>query len=53
MNDILINEVVVVPLVNRGAEKYAIANELRQENVAGSLFEVLYWNIVNWTASGQ
>ena len=40
MNDILINEVAVVPLVNRAADKYAISTTLRDENVALSAFEI-------------
>ncbi|MGH2558355.1 MAG: peptide ABC transporter substrate-binding protein [Thermomicrobiales bacterium] len=52
MNDHVINEVVIVPLVQRAAEKYAIANSLREENVAGSAWEALYWNVANWTAAG-
>jgi peptide/nickel transport system substrate-binding protein len=48
LNDIVINEVGVVPLVNRAADKYAIATTLRDENVAVSDFEVNYWNIANW-----
>ena len=51
MNDILIDEVVIVPLVQRPAEKYAIANTLRDANVAAGSFEVLYWNIANWNRS--
>ena len=48
MQDHVINNIVVVPLVARAAEKYAIANTLNDENVGGSLFEALYWNIANW-----
>jgi len=48
LNDIVINEVAVVPLVNRAADKYAISNTLRDENVALSSFEYDYWNIANW-----
>jgi peptide/nickel transport system substrate-binding protein len=48
LNDIVINEVAVVPLVNRAADKYAISNTLRDENVAVSSFEYDYWNIANW-----
>jgi peptide/nickel transport system substrate-binding protein len=48
MNDIVINDIVVIPLVTRAAEKYAIINSLRPENIAGGLFEALYWNIANW-----
>ncbi|MFN8592821.1 MAG: peptide ABC transporter substrate-binding protein [Thermomicrobiales bacterium] len=48
LNDIVINEVAVVPLVNRAADKYGISNTLRDENIAVSDFEVNYWNIANW-----
>lgn len=48
MNDILINDVVIIPEVNRAADKYAISNELRNENIALSGFEGNYWNIANW-----
>jgi peptide/nickel transport system substrate-binding protein len=48
MNDILINEVVVIPQVNRAADKYAISNTLNNDNVALSAFELNYWNIGNW-----
>ena len=59
MNDILINEVVVVPLVNRAADKYAMANTLIhggegldvQDNVGLSPYEGNYWNIANWNRS--
>jgi peptide/nickel transport system substrate-binding protein len=48
LNDILINDVAVIPLVNRAADKYAISTTLRDENVALSPFEYNYWNIANW-----
>ena len=48
MNDILIEDVAIVPLVNRSAGKYGIATTLRDENVGVSDFEVDYWNIANW-----
>src|SRR5215204_1403541 len=48
MNDILIEDVAIVPLVNRSAGKYGIVTTLRDENVAVSDFEVDYWNIANW-----
>ncbi len=53
MNDIIINDVVVIPLVNRAAEKFAIANGFVEDNIAGSLFEALYWNIANWVRVQQ
>jgi peptide/nickel transport system substrate-binding protein len=51
MNDIIINDVVLIPLVQRAAEKYALAKSLRKENIAGGPFESLYWNIVNWNTA--
>jgi peptide/nickel transport system substrate-binding protein len=48
MNDVLINDVVIIPQVNRAADKYAIANTLRDENVALGSFELNYWNVANW-----
>jgi len=62
MNDILIKDVVVVPLVNRAADKYAMATSLihgddaegnPQDNVAVSPYETNYWNIANWNRSAQ
>jgi len=60
LNDILIEDVVIVPLVNRAADKYAMATSLihgddaegnPQDNVAVSPFETNYWNIKNWNRS--
>ena len=48
LNDILINEIVVVPIVNRAASVNAISTTLQEENVALSGFEYDYWNIANW-----
>ena len=53
MNDHLINNVVVVPLVNRAADKYAISNTLYDENVAIGPFELNYWNVANWNRKPQ
>jgi hypothetical protein len=47
MNDIIINNHVVVPLVD-AAEKYSHARWLNQENFGAGQFELLYWNIANW-----
>ena len=49
MNDHIVNNIVVVPEVARATDEYAISNTLHNENVDGSFFEVLYWNIANWT----
>jgi len=48
MNDIVINEVVEIPLVQRSADTYGIINTLNADNVAESTFEGDYWNIANW-----
>jgi len=48
MNDTLINDVVIIPQVNRAADKYAISNRLNNENIALGDFEVNYWNVANW-----
>lgn len=49
MNDIIINDNAVIPLVNRAADVYAISRTLYNENVAlGAGFEYNYWNIANW-----
>ncbi|HVL25051.1 MAG TPA: peptide ABC transporter substrate-binding protein [Thermomicrobiales bacterium] len=49
LNDILIDDRAVVPLVQRASDKYGISKTLRQENVAkGVGFEYNYWNIANW-----
>ena len=45
----------MIPIVNRAADKYAISNRLRNENVAKCVgFEYNYWNIANWnTVEGE
>ncbi|MDP9354590.1 MAG: peptide ABC transporter substrate-binding protein, partial [Chloroflexota bacterium] len=48
MNDLLINDAALVPLVHRAADKYASSIRLRNENLAISAFETNYWNIANW-----
>jgi len=52
MNDIVVNDVVVIPLVQRATEKYGIAKTLNNDNVEGGPFEALYWNIANWNRVG-
>jgi len=49
MNDHIITNNVVIPEVARASDEYAISNTLHNENIVGSLFEPLYWNIENWT----
>lgn len=48
MNDILVTEFVVIPLVQRAAEKLGVSTRLRVDNIAGGSFETPYWNIANW-----
>ncbi len=49
MNDVLINDVAIIPEVNRPADTYAISSALNNDNVAlGVGFELNYWNIANW-----
>ena len=49
MNDMLINEVVVIPEVNRPSDTYAISQRLVNDNIdLGVGFELSYWNVVNW-----
>ncbi len=48
LNDIIIEEVAVVPIVNRSADTYAISTTLVNDNVAVGPFDTDYWNIANW-----
>jgi peptide/nickel transport system substrate-binding protein len=48
MNDMLIDDVVVIPIVQRATEKYGLAKTLNKDNIAGGPFDALYWNIANW-----
>ena len=48
MNDIVIDDFAVVPLVQRSSDTYAISNTLNNDNVALSPVEPDTWNIANW-----
>ncbi len=49
LNDLLINDRVIIPEVNRPSDTYAISKRLVRENVAlGVGYELSYWNIANW-----
>jgi peptide/nickel transport system substrate-binding protein len=48
LNDILIEDIAVIPIVNRSASTYGISTTLQEANVATSPFEYNYWNIANW-----
>lgn len=47
LNDILINDSALVPLVNVGG-KNGVSKRLREENIGLTTFEFTYWNIANW-----
>ena len=49
LNDILINDTAVIPMIIRAGDTYGISRTLYNENVAiGPGFELTYWNIANW-----
>jgi peptide/nickel transport system substrate-binding protein len=51
LNDLVINNVVVIPLVQRCDAPYALSARVRPENVAiGPRFAISTWNIANWNA---
>jgi len=47
MNDLVVGDFVVVPLVARSL-LHALSNRLAAENVGASSWEPLFWNIANW-----
>ena len=55
LNDLVVENVVSIPLVQRTDAPYALSNRIRQENVAiGPRFALSFWNIANWNlADGQ
>jgi len=49
MNDVIINDRAIIPIVNRASDTYAASTTLELENVAiGVGFELSYWNLANW-----
>lgn len=48
LNDHVINEVVEIPLVQLVADRYAVSNAIREENIAVTAFGDTFWNIANW-----
>lgn len=49
LNDLVIENVVAIPLVQRCDAPYALHRRIRQENVAiGPRFALSFWNIANW-----
>ena len=48
MNDYIVENVVVVPLVAQPGGIYALANRIADDNIGLSSWEPLFWNIANW-----
>jgi peptide/nickel transport system substrate-binding protein len=48
LNDMVVENVVEIPLVQTFADLYAINNRIRKENVVVNPFGDLYWNLANW-----
>jgi peptide/nickel transport system substrate-binding protein len=48
LNDIIIDNFVQIPIVQRAGVQYAAVYTLRRENIAENSFEALFWNIANW-----
>jgi len=49
LNDLVVENVVAIPLVQRCDAPYALSNRMRPENVAiGPRFAISTWNIANW-----
>jgi peptide/nickel transport system substrate-binding protein len=48
LNDIVVDEVVEIPLVQVVADRYVVQNTIRQENIAVSPFGDVFWNLANW-----
>ena len=48
LNDMVVENVVEIPLVQTFADLFAINHRIRKENVVVSPFGDLYWNLANW-----
>jgi peptide/nickel transport system substrate-binding protein len=48
LNDILVNDAIMVPLVHRAGGVVAISTTLATDNMANGPFMEDYWNIANW-----
>jgi hypothetical protein len=48
LNDVVINEVVEIPLVQVVADRFAVSNSIRADNIAPTAFGDTFWNIANW-----
>lgn len=49
LNDMLIENVAVIPMIIRAGDTYGISRRLVPDNIAiGPGFELTYWNVANW-----
>jgi peptide/nickel transport system substrate-binding protein len=48
LNDVVIIEAVEIPLVQVVADRFAVSNDIRAENIAPTAFGDTFWNIANW-----
>jgi len=49
LNDIIIADRALIPLVNRSIDTYAFSLDLREEPLElGPFHDLTYWNIANW-----
>lgn len=46
--ELLVDDVVTIPIARWASARFAVANRLRQENIAAGQYESLSWNIANW-----
>jgi peptide/nickel transport system substrate-binding protein len=53
LNDIMVENTVIIPLVQRAAETFAITNNINADPIAASAWETLYWNMANWNEVAQ
>jgi peptide/nickel transport system substrate-binding protein len=53
LNDMVIEDVVEIPLVQVVADRYAVNNRIRAENISVTVFGDIYWNIANWNEADR
>lgn len=51
LNDMVVENVVEIPLVQTFADQYAISNRMRSENVVVNPFGDAFWNLANWNTA--
>ena len=53
MNDLLIEDFALIPLVARAGVKDAASTTLLADNLAPNGWETSFWNIANWTVAAE